>query len=113
VLTNSTTECGIERNFSLFSLFNHRTERNEMYFAGHGGQLIIRFNYHSITIHKINSQTKENNIIGYIKQENRKRAELANTIGIHQMNCYVSGKNETVPVLLKLTNVSKKLIKII
>ncbi len=88
-----------------------------MYFAGHGGQHIIRFNYASRrwTIHKINSQTKEHNIIGYIKQENRNIYAdlLANTIGIHQMNCYVSGKNETVPVLLKLTNVSKKLIKII
>ncbi len=85
-----------------------------MYFAGFGGQLIIRFNVVSWqwTIH---SQTKEQNIIGYldIKQEISDYADLANIIGIHQMDCYVSGKNDTVPVLLKLTNVSKKLIKII
>jgi hypothetical protein len=87
-----------------------------MYFAGHGGHIIRFIDASRLwTIHKINSQTKEHNIIGYIKQENRNYwyADLASTIGIHQMNCYVSGKNKTVPVLLKLTNVSKKLIKII
>ena len=102
VQTNSTSECGLEKQYNLF------THNEIMYFAGFNGQHFVRFENKQWTIFKINFQTDEQEVIGFIQKEiEYPRIELTNIIGYHVMNCYISEKNETVAELFKFVNVSK------
>jgi hypothetical protein len=68
----------------------------------------VRFENKQWTIFKINFQTNEQEVIGFIQKEiEYPRIELTNIIGYHVMNCFISEKNETVAELFKFVNVSK------
>ncbi len=103
VVTNSTSQCGLEKKYNLFNY------RDVMYFAGFSGQLIIKINKdNQWTILKINFEAEEPSIIGFIKKKiEYPRPDLTSIIGYNTVNCYIPEKNETVSELFKVTNVSK------
>jgi hypothetical protein len=78
-----------------------------MYFAGLNGNNIITMMDGQWTILQINSQTKEQQIIGFIQTNEYSRKDLT-IIGLNLMRCNGSTKNEAVSLLLKFTNVSKE-----
>ncbi len=103
VNANSSSNCGIEKKYNLFS------HNGEMYFAGYSGRHIIRFEHDDNlwTMFEIDSATKENKKIGFFNTERKKLPEdITAIIGITLMNCYISGKNDSAPVLFGFTNVS-------
>jgi hypothetical protein len=103
--TNSSSDCGLEKNYNLFS------HNGQMYFAGFKGQHIIRVGYpdNIWTMFNLDSEATNYQKIGFI-QTNESLENVNSPIGINVMGCYISGKNVTEPLLFKLTNVSKKIV---
>jgi hypothetical protein len=104
--TNSSSDCGLEIKFNLFS------HNGQMYFAGFKGHHIIRFMYENNfwTMLNLDSEATNYQKIGFI-QTDESLENVNSPIGINVMGCYISGKNVTETLLFKLTNVSNKMNK--
>jgi hypothetical protein len=95
--SNSTSKCGIENKYNLFS------NNGDLYFAGVFGHNIIWRGF----IWEMNSVTKGLQIIGTIIIDHFSREDFI-IRGFRLITCTVSGTNETVTKHVKYTNVSKE-----
>jgi hypothetical protein len=95
--SNSTSECGIENKYKLFSHYGY------LYLAGVLGRNIIW----SGIIWKMDYLTQDLQHIGDILTD-QSLWEDFNMVGLMLITCTVFGKNETVTKHVKYTNVSKE-----